>query len=905
MDNLIEKISLIDVPDNTQLEIECRYFIDGRKQDSFRTKTYSPEITKSYVEKLIKKYDKYEHKINQSINFMVDGSIKQMTFINGEQQKQLVTHYKKTKLINPLILVHNILPACKFAVSYETKVPEFTVVNATMARIRLRYTISLPNWQLDITLVKSITDFSNVQILKNAKAAMLFAISPETFIEKAPWSIVDTIEFELEYTGKLAAFNIDKLAIINELFDGIISNTVDDYNATADTSVNAHTGVNKLLNGKYQELIYQIAKIIRPKDSYKFKNAEGLKQLSNQVIELDKNMFLKDLAHRITDYYITDKVDGKRTILYIADKSYAINDELQPVAITRPELTVFDGEFYENNYYAFDLLIYNGNPIVDKPFEERFKLMQSAIDKIDSSNKIIKLKPFIRLTDEFQKQIAAFKTSKKPYETDGLVLTPYNETYIDMTVYKYKPIERLTVDFLIKKCPDNLLGIKPYEKQDGKVLYLLFSGISSTVFKQLRMTLIRNYEDIFPSIDVRNLPKYIPVQFQPSDLTFAYLYYADVKYNNTLDNNKQNNTLDNVVGEFGYDVKNSKWVLHNIRKDRQIEVERGNYFGNNYKVAEMTWLSYETPLVIEKLDMNKELGYFQEHDNQLQKASRNFNSFVKSKIFEQIAKSEWVMDMASGKGQDLFRYAANDIRHLVCLEIDAVALQELIYRKHQFSNVNKHNTRYNQRTEYPMEVLTKRLDLNVDYTENIELLNTINIQQASMNVIMCNFALHYLIADKKHITNILKFVSYWLMVGGQFIFTTFDAKDIIKLLNENKGNWTITDGNNVKYSIKKQYQTTLLEKCGQQIEVLLPFSKNNYYTEYLLNIDYIAEEAKKVGLELEINQSFSVHLEDYKVQNRAGFDLMDDNDKIYSSLYHVYNFTKKTSGGKYRNKVPE
>ena len=54
----------------------------------------------------------------------------------------------------------------------------------------------------------------------------------------------------------------------------------------------------------------------------------------------------------------------------------------------------------------------------------------------------------------------------------------------------------------------------------------------------------------------------------------------------------------------------------------------------------------------------------------VQKASRSYNSFVKSEIFNRFRGTEWVMDLASGKGQDFFRYSSNNMKNIVFLEID-------------------------------------------------------------------------------------------------------------------------------------------------------------------------------------------------------------------------------------------
>lgn len=855
MDALIDNISRIIVPAKSTLEIEARFFIDERKKDDFNTKGFNKTVTETIAKSLIKKYANKPSSISQTINFIAGENVKQLSFNNGEQQKDKAIFYKKTKLIHPIMLLHNSLPACRFSVNFEMPTNEFPITNAKLARIRLRYSIELVDWKLEITLIKSITDFSNPADLKRAKTEMLFPITVQSFPEKAPWSLADMIEFELEYTGLQSEFGLTKMIIFNTIFDDVLENT-----SNSDDAVPSD----------YQNVIYEIAKLITPNDAYKFKHSNGLKQLSNQVIELDKNMFLKDVINDITEYYITDKVDGKRCLVYITNtESYAVSDVLDKLEVKNPSTIILDTELYDSVYYVFDILVNDGKLLIHAPFEKRYEIFVKTVEQLGEP---FKLKPFIKLTEDFQKQIKSFKSAKKPYDTDGIILTPSMGKYDTMTVYKYKPLDRLTIDFLIKKCPDKLLGISPYLPKTGKILYLLFSGIKHDVYRQLRMNTVRYYDDIFPTIDTHRLPKYMPVQFQASDKTYSYLFYSS------------DEKLDGQIGEFGY---GSEWKLHHIREDRKVELARGNYFGNNYKVAEMTWLSYQTPLVIEDLKVS---NYFQEHDNILQKASRNFNSFVKGKICDQFKDSNWLMDLASGKGQDLFRYSTANMKNVVFLEIDPVALQELIYRKHEFSNNRLMNS---------MAIYTHQLDLNEDYKDNINRLADINIGSGNMDIIMCHFALHYLIANKKAIVNIFKFVSYWLKPGGRFVFTTFDAKEIIKLLNENHGEWTVRNTDNeIQYSIKKQYTVNFVESVGQQIDVLLPFSKNKYYTEYLVNIDYIADEAAKLGFTLEIDQSFGEYLGEYEKTNKTGFHSMSNLDKKYSSLYHYYCFYKKANGGK-------
>jgi SAM-dependent methyltransferase len=854
--DLFDKLPSIIVPPKSNLEVELRFIIDSRKPTGITTKTYTLEQTIEIAKRLISKFKDKPQTIEQTINFITrDDRIRQLVFVRGEQQKDKVTYYKKTKIIEPAYFMHNDLPAYRLNINYEAKIEEFQIKDA-LARIKLRYSITLDDWRLDITLIKNIATFSNLSLLKEAKNKMLFDINLANFIDEAPWRSTDYIEFELEYVGDIHNISIQSLAIANTLFK-------DSSDDSTDSALDQDVSI-------YQSMLFKVATFIKPKQAQRFKHRDGIKQLSNQVVELDKNIYLRDVAKDITNYFITDKIDGYRSILYISpDGSYALSDKETKLDLETSSIYIFDTEFYEDFYYIFDVMVWQDETIVDKPFNERLKYFDQAKDMFKNT---IKTKPFIKLTKDFRTQLRDFKKEKKPYKIDGIVLTPSDGLYNTMNVFKYKPIELLSTDFLIRLCPSRLLGIKPYDNIPGKTLYILFSGIARNVYFKLNMRLINKYDDIFTGIDSKRLPQYFPIQFQPSTDLYAYLFWSD------------NADLDNKVGEFVYNE--NQWHLHRLREDRQVEVTRGNYFGNNYRVAELNWMSYQDPLVIEDI---KDTSYFQERDDNLQKGSRSFNSYVKTSIFKQFKNTNWVMDIASGKGQDLFRYASVGTRNLICLEIDNIALFELIYRKHDFGNMGGRDKGGN------MQILCHRLDMTDDFQENIEALKPLSIPQQHINLIVCNFAFHYFLENRKSLVNVIKFINHYLSPGGRFVFTAFDGAAIIRLLNDNDGEWTVKVGDKIQYSIKKQYEINYLEPIGQTIDVFLPFSNLQYYKEYLVNIENVANEFSKFGFVLETDQSFSEYLEDYQKSSKGGFSSMSAADKKYVSLYHYYCFYKKQS----------
>ncbi len=839
------------------IELECRFSIDKRKKNGIMFRDEAISLAKKIIADHIEKGTRCE--INQSINFITSkGNIKQLNFINGVQQKDSAQHYTKQHIINTIHVLDE--PQYKISCATEKPIPEFKLENIDTTRIKLRFSIFMEEWRLDITLVKELNG-NNLSELKTMKNTMLTDLSFMDY-DRAPWIYASMIEFELEYIGSSPTADSFKNAVRNFM----------DYLHTQD----------------YQGLIYKIATAIERRDSSRFRSQNGLKQLSNQVIELNKNTFLKDILPTITDFYITDKVDGDRTLLYISNQSYAINDKLIPLDYKEDLVYIFDGEFYnagaqikdhvdriksnetqikghvDRIYYIFDVLVWEGKNISNEPFSTRMTYFEQAAKQFP----IIRTKPFVRFTNDFQNQIREFKEQKKPYETDGFVFTPSNHSYSDMKVYKYKPVSHLTIDFLIKKCPDKLLNINPYKKST-QTLYLLYCGISNMVFKKLKMELIKHYTDVFPDVDTYRLPQYFPCPFQPSNRKFAYLYYSD------------DPNLDGNVGEFRVpnyqdDISEYEWELVRIRHDRKTEVDRGNYFGNNYKVAEFVWMAYRDPLIIESMELNV---YFQQHESVAHLASRSYNSYVKGKILEPFRNTEYVMDMASGKGQDFFRYSQLGMKNVTFLEIDKTALMELINRKHEFANSRKfHNS---------MSVSVNEIDLNKRYKDNIDNISSLIFTPLNgYNLIFCSLAFHYLISDKASIINIGRFIKHYLKPGGRFIFTAFDGRAVFNLLSET-GEWKSPG----KFHIVKKYETNMFAPYGQKIDVLLPFSNDQYYTEYLVNIEYIALEFENLGLTMETKKSFGDYINGY---NGKGDKALDADDKLYTSLYHYYGFYKES-----------
>ena len=943
INEFISKINDLKSNINNNIELELIFLIDKREEknrllDQEEYLLFDKKQTIELGKQLINKYNKDFH-VECSINFITnDGKIRNVPYINNIQDKNNIKFYKKERLINNMFFINqndNLnIPSYKLKLSNEKKINEFEIKECSFARIKLRYSTVINNWRLDITLIKNLYTLTNIEEIKKQKNIMFDCMDNNVnFIDKAPWEIADKVEFELEYIGNISKFNINELLVADTLWDDI---KIIHNNENMDYNKNENIDYNKNHNDKnhndknhndYQKIIYQIAKFVNPKKAELFRHKFGIKKLGNQAIDIDKNTFINKVLPNIDKYYLTDKVDGFRTLILIQNKKlYALTNELKIINLDNAndndtiildttnnssknynnDTIILDTEYYNDKYYLFDVLKFNNNVLVNKPFKERLSYFE-YIKKLDYLNNIIHYKPFIKISKEYYKQFNALYEQKKEYETDGFIITPEDEKYFDMTVYKIKPIEKSTIDFLIIDCPKNLLGIKPYINNSNEVkLYILLCGISSLVSKKLNLKMDEHIlNKIKENKDIKiNYDQYFPIQFQTSDYAYPYLFWSNEELNNKIgefrlnlnlisnnsNNNSNNHNSNNNsnscinfttnIDKFIYNTKNI-WELIKIRDDRNVEYKRGNYFGNNYRTADMVWQNYQNPLLIEDLIKPYKYEIYFNFDKQQSgeyKQSRNFNNFVKTQIFNNINNASWCLDMASGNGQDLFRYNKMNVKNLLNLEIDKTALQELNFRKHELSNNINSNT---------MNIKTLQLDLNNDYKMNIQYIDNMKFKFPSegFNYIICNFAFHYLIKNKKYIQNIIKFISTFLKVGGRFIMTAFDGNKIFEFLSKHNGNWE--DG---PYLIKFKEQYTSLENYGQMITLKLPFSKNKLYDEYLINIDYIKDEFKKSNIHLDTNIGFDEYFDKY-TEHKG--NKLSNSDKLFTSLYHYYSFYKK------------
>jgi hypothetical protein len=185
-----------------------------------------------------------------------------------------------------------------------------------------------------------------------------------------------------------------------------------------------------------------------------------------------------------------------------------------------------------------------------------------------------------------------------------------------------------------------------------------------------------------------------------------------------------------------------------------------------------------------------------------------------------------------------------------------------------------------------LTVHTMVADLKTPAQELIAATYQYGLNPGLVDGIVCNFALHYMCDTIEHLRNILSFNARMLKVGGVFIFTVMDGKAVFELLRqvERGQRWEARESDRVKYAISKLYAGTTMTPVGQMISVMLPFT-DEMVEEPLCNVDTVISEARKLGFELELNESMASKLDQFARADKTLYSRLSPEDKKYIELF--------------------
>ncbi len=811
--------------------------------------------------------------------------------------------------------------------SKETESKKFSTNANAMVRFKIRVSFDyVPSkqgakWRFDLTAVKRGVLSELGTSLKTIKRELFTdALGVDNFIEELPNDMIDSYEVEIENIDPTHSVTLDDMHIVKKVF-GMINPSY-------------------LAEIAYQEEIYHIAEYyVNSHILNLFKNStHRLKQLGNQVIALSKNTYYSDIFPPV-GMYVTIKADGVRDIISINGnrcrivKSDSMLEFIQGDVYIPGEVSILDAELITNDKLLtknikldptkyllriFDAMVFRDENISKTGFTNRLKFLEPGAELVSkfvipSGNRTTPAK-YRRLDEDLETGFREIWDADREEPVDGLIITEPDEPYLTTKNYKWKPYSHNTIDFLAMKCPQKLLGIKPYEVRPGYDLYLLFVGINHTMREKLGLGFIPHYRSMFP-IDNEN---YYPIQFSSSANPLAYLYWHKTEDKSMI--------IDRQIVELSRNEQNTEWVFHRVRTDRKMEK---NYFGNDFKTAELTYLNYIDPFSLEDL-WSQSKSYFTKTADNIYTASNKYKRFVISSLLrDNLSGSKWVIDEAAGRGADLHRYQEIGVENALFIDIDPTAITELIARKFSYFAAKKrhvkswfktgagdesgennalktvrtvtgydrvHDIEYDKLVIKDVKSLTIHTlvaDLKTPYKDLVANTFQFGINLGLIDGIVCNFALHYLCDDLNNLRNVLLFNSRMLKIGGLFIFTVMDGKAVHELLRPVKINqqWEARENNVLKYAIRKLYAGDKLTPVGQKVSVLLPFS-DEMYEEPLCNVDTVITEAAKLGFEVELNASMDKFADKFLRADKALSDRLTPDDKKYVALHRFCSLRK-------------
>ena len=682
-------------------------------------------------------------------------------------------------------------------------------------------------------------------------------------------------------------------------------------------------------SARKQREIWRVAQhVLEPEAAGAYEYRKGLKDLSVPVRSIGRADY-KSMYPPVGSF-VTDKADGKHCIASAYDGAcHLIADDLtiipggadlvdentRRVGDRFIHQTIVEGELIGGgdsgepaSLWIFDVLWFAGENLTDEPFETRVRRIPDAVELLSNYRFSVHGKTFTEITSEvpevLEVQFRGVEEPDVPYERDGIILVSPGKPWRQTMSYKWKSLWDTTIDFLVHPAPKSVLGEAPYMEKEGHTLFFLFVGINPGLFSSLRLGYCPGYNEIFRSRKKRGGSPYFPIQFQPSGSPLAYLYWHPNEAGPDADTPwvPPGELAGNIaefrcVGMCADQVGPPNWQMSRLRKDRLDALRGGRYFGNDFRIAELTWINYVDKFPREMLWNGPGSSYFAAAKSQIYYAPTAFTSFVKSKRIDEYAHTSTLVDLASGHGQDLGRYFSASIETLFAVDQDKSALAELIRRKYS------HRKRIGQgrgqgrggRRERTVSTALHVLaaDLSQNWETTFEELRSLGLPEEGVDVVVMNLALHYFCGDSESFDNLAMLIDAVLKPGGRLSFTVMIGERVHRALQDGAGEFLVEEDGALKYSIQRRYREgESLTLWGQKIGVLLPFSDGEHYEESLVNTEAVIDHLGQYGIYHTKTIPFDEHFNRFRVNNKKQHDRLTEGDRAYVSLYGEVLFRK-------------
>ena len=687
-------------------------------------------------------------------------------------------------------------------------------------------------------------------------------------------------------------------------------------------------------------------------------------------------------------YTVTEKADGERLLLYINGKGdvYTIDSSkrVEGTGIKAKKEafnSLIDGEYVHCNkridgvkrhlYAAFDIYYLNGEKLTSLPLmDDKHKCRYNEMLKL---NKLLDVKKstidFMVKVHNYSKDI--YNENKKiltnhkklPYEIDGLIFTPAKlavysyyptmpvEIKTDMTwnsVFKWKPPEQNTVDFLIKFIGDikkDGLKYRKYGLYVSDKNMLNDYNIKNVLNIRYKYTNIDKLTNFLETTEKDIFKLFVPNKYYINDSEFAFIEVNSKGEVRAENNDKIDN---NTIVEFRYDLIEKRWIPIRVRTDKTRIFNKGVFdkTANSVQVALDTWDTIHNMISASmiignieevKSDKSEELietdnvletdDIYYERNVPFNKISNGMlllHMLIKSHLYNrpQLFKPPnrnqevrgTLLELACGQAGDLNNWKYS--RYTFVLGIDLVK-SNIYSSKGSYSRLMREHRKqlnYNNKNGKNFSLLDMAFAVG-DCTLNIKtgeaaidpesrdllkmVMNPVKRQQNldiyeralagkgkdKFNAISCMFAIHYFFENETKLEQFLKNVSDNLQKDGLFFATFMDGSSVELALSKSKTG--IIEG-------RKDFEDYSVPVWA----IIKQYKDEKYYNK---KIDVFIENTQKLITEFLVNleflikkaKEFDLELEDTELfsetYEKIKKDFENDNkNELYRSKYNLY-----------------
>ena len=506
----------------------------------------------------------------------------------------------------------------------------------------------------------------------------------------------------------------------------------------------------------------------------------------------------------LNKFNYSEKIDGIHTYLLIFEKKiYNVTNNKCKDNIYQIDIhnfvdmnftgdCIIETEYYEDIYYIFDVYYLNGIDYRNKYLKERLNSIAEYINELGPS---FKLKKFHEIKD-LNELLEYIKNDKSPegINIDGIVLQridkPYFQLQKEPNCYKFKPLHLNTVDFLLK-FDDISNSFDLYLLGTYKQYYL------NNMKKLPKDKDIYGINNNFPIIrknnflyDAQKVLIYFDSPFYPNlgkmILTNNwnkenYSLNQIIQINNLIRRIKINpKAFNNTIVELSL-TNDKKWVPLRIR-------DEDKHLPNTYRVGlSNVSIMFDPIKPLNDIYFQKNLTMSVEKLDIIHKINQTFRKYVIEKYINPYGPNSSVIDLCGGRGADQFNLYSNGVSNFFVIDNDTTALKRYFDRTFYINN-SEYEPLMIKLPKRPkwinLNILKHKLDKNYDDITN-DLCSRYEFYKRKVNIVLMNYAIHYLCDDAEKIRKLCEFVKSVLFSDGIFIITYFDGDEIMKKMENN------------------------------------------------------------------------------------------------------------------------